>query len=349
MRYAVLDGNEQFKLIDGDMLHVKRNPVIRVAYVGVCGTDMSYWRHGDEYKGMIIGHEYSGIIEEPGITGLFKKGDHVIGYTQNVAQEPCGHCSQCQQGNLDQCINRKVKTWKGGEYAHPGAYSEYTTWFPQSIYKIPNGVDLSEAALAEPFTVGLHAINIAEMQVGDKVLILGGGIIGLAVAEWARLRGASEITITEMNTTKIEKLKCLDIADHVLNAGDDNVEENLMEVSHGGYDVVFDCVGAASAINTGIKALKNEFFKKFISIALPYRMISIDYTSIVLHETILRGSKGHLYEEFKTVAQALCNGDLKLKKYISRVIEFNDVQKGFEELKASAGIEIKAVIKVHGD
>lgn len=345
MKYAVLTGNEKFEMREGE-IKVKRNPIIKVTHIGVCGTDLSYWKDGASYKDIVIGHEYSGIIEEPGTTGLFKKGDRVAGYTQNVDNEPCGHCENCLKEDFDNCTNKKVITWKGGELSHPGSYSEYTTWFPKSIYKLPEGVSNEEAALIEPFTVSLHAVTLTEVKPGDKVLILGGGIIGLGVSEWLRTFGASEITITEINQQKIETIKSYKIADHVIKADAKDLDEQLREASDGGYDIVFDCAGVESAVNAGIRALKNEKKKKITCIALPHSNLSLDYKNIVLRETILRGSKGHTPSEFKAVISAVENNRISLKKYISKRIKFENVQQGFEELKKSAGLETKAIIEM---
>lgn len=345
MKYAALIDNEKFEIREGE-LRVKRNPIIKVTHVGVCGTDLGQWKEGAHHKELVIGHEYSGIIVEPGTTGLFKEGDRVAGYTQNVFNEPCGHCENCLNEDFDNCTNRKVYTWKGGDYTHPGAYSQYTTWFPKSIYKLPDGIELDEAALIEPFTVGLHAVLLTEMKPDDKVLVLGGGIIGLAVSEWLKVYGASEITVTEMNKEKIELIKSFGIVDHVVASDAKDIDEQLQTISQGGYDIVFDCTGIASAIDTGIKALKQEFKKKFTAVGLPHAPVSINYERIVLKEVILRGSKGHQFHEFRTVARMVADKKLDVKKYITTRIKLSEVQAGFEGLKARRGADVKAVIEI---
>lgn len=344
-RYSVLTDNERFKIHDGE-IEVKRNPIIKVTHVGVCGTDLSYWKEGARHKDLIIGHEYSGVIEEPGSTGLFVKGDRVAGYTQNVFNEPCGHCTNCLNDEYDDCTNRVVHTWKGGQHSHLGAYSQYTTWFPNSIYKLPNGIDQEEAALIEPFTVALHAVRLAEMNKGDKVLILGGGIIGLAISEWVRNFGAAEITITEINQEKIEIIKNYDIVNNVISAMASDIDKQLKEASNSGYDIVFDCAGNNSAINTGIKALKKEFGKKFIAVALPGREILMPYDHLVLNEVVFKGSKGHTYDEFKETARAIEAQDINAKKYISNRIKLSEVQLGFEEIKRKKGGDVKTIIQI---
>ena len=343
MKYAIVADREKFIFCE-ETFRVRYNPLIRVTHVGVCGTDFSSWKEGDHYKGLVLGHEYAGVIEDPGESGLFQCGDRVAGYTQNVFQEPCGHCEFCLRDNFASCNNRIVQTWKGGDLTHPGAYSEYTTWFPRSIFLLPDSLSLEEAALIEPFTVGLHAVSLADVQKGDKVLVLGGGIIGLTVAEWVRRYGVAEVTVTEMNREKIRGIAGYGVADHVVPADLPDIEDQLRTVSAGGYDIVFDCVGHASAINTGIAALKKEFYKKFVGVGLPHDLQAINYRDIVLRQIIFRGSKGHNFQEFERTAEAMANKEINVAKYISKRIMFSKLQEGFEELKAGRGVDTKAIV-----
>jgi threonine dehydrogenase-like Zn-dependent dehydrogenase len=345
MKYAVIEDTEKFAFREGEF-RVRGNPVIRVTHVGVCGTDISFWKEGSRYKGLVLGHEYAGVIEEPGDSGLFRRGDRVAGYTQNVFREPCGHCEHCLRGDFASCDNRVVQTWKGGDMTHPGAYSEYTTWFPRSIYKLPDSIGLDEAALIEPFAVGLHAISLADIQEGDKVLILGGGIIGLTVAEWVRRYGVAEVTVTEMNKEKVGVIAGYGVANHVVPADARDLRERLRDISDGGYDIVFDCVGYAPAINAGIAALKKEFYKKFIGLGLPQDIQAVNYRDLVLRQTIFRGSKGHSFQEFERTALAMAGKEIGAVKYISKRIRFSKLQEGFEELKAGRGADTKAIVEM---
>lgn len=343
VKHARIAGKERFEIHES-AFRVKGNPLIRVTHVGVCGTDLTTWKEGDSYIGLIPGHEYSGIIEVPGNSGLFEKGDRVAGYTQNVHNEACGHCADCLAGRFDGCANRAVHTWKGGEMNHPGAYSEYTTWFPRSIYKLPDTLDQEEGALIEPFTVGLHAVQLAGIRPGDKVLVLGGGIIALSICEWAAGRGVSTLVVTERNSEKIRLIREFGLLEHVLSADDPDLVNMLLDLSDGGFDVVFDCVGQASTINTGIAAMKKEFYKTIVAVGLPHDMQNINYREIVLRQILVRGSKGHSYAEFETTANALARRAINAKQYISTRFRFADIQGGFETLKARNGADIKAVV-----
>ncbi len=344
MKYAVLTGNESFEIREGDLVS-NGCAVLKVTHIGVCGTDMSYWKEGERYQGVVIGHEYSGIVVDPGTNQDLKPGDRVAGYTQNVYNEPCGHCEACLAGDHDHCTNRKIYTWKGGELGHPGAYSQYTTWFPHSLVKLPDNVSNEEGAMAEPFAVGLHAIQISQVRPNDKVLILGGGIIGMTCAEWARTFGAGEITVTEINPEKMEIIRGYGVADHVVKADAPDLDEQLQAISGGGYDLVIDCAGIPSALQTGINALKKEFYMRVTSVGLPHTQFLIDYEHIVLKQVILRGSKGHNFDEFKTAINAISTGRISVKKYVSRRIKLEEVQAGFEAIKAARGLDTKVIIE----
>ena len=345
VKYAVLTGDEQFEIREGN-LKTRGTPIIKVSHIGVCGTDMSYWKLGDHYKNQVIGHEFSGTIVDPSNNPNFQVGDRVTGYTQNIYNEHCGHCDNCLNGDFEHCSNKKVLTWKGGELNHPGCYSELTTWFPNSIFKLPDTVSNEEAALIEPLSVCLHAVSITDIRPNDKILILGGGMIGLGIAEWARSFGAGTIAITEVNEEKIKAIKGFGSTDHVIKGDAPDLAEQLSTASDGGFDVVFDCVGFPSAIAAGLSSFKPEVRakKQFTAVALPHRAIEMNYDDIVLKEIVLRGSKGHTPDEFQTVIKAMAAKKIDVSKYITKIIPFAELQEGFEELKAIGGTSGKAVI-----
>ena len=346
MKYAVLTGNKQFEIREGECKSDGKAVVIRVTHIGVCGTDMGYWHEGEKYPGVVIGHEYSGIVEDPGCNEELKKGDRVAGYTQNVYNEACGHCEACLSGDSEHCTNRKVFTWKGGELGHPGAYSELTTWFPHSVVKLPDNVSNEEGAMAEPFAVGLHAVQLSDVKPNDKVLILGGGIIGMTCAEWCRTYGAGEITVTEINPQKMENIRAYGTVDHVVKADAPDLHEQLMEISGGGYDLVIDCAAIPSALKAGMDALKPEMFMRLTCVGLPHSQFTIDYEHLVLKQVICRGSKGHNIDEFKTVINAMASGRLSVGKYVTRRIKLAEVQAGFEAIDAARGLDTKVIIEV---
>ena len=345
--YAMLSDDKKFDFVEEDF-HVNGSPIVKVTNVGVCGTDMAWWKSGSQHKGIILGHEFSGVVTDPGISRL-SVGDRVTGYTQNVKNEFCGHCERCRAGDFEHCTNREVKTWKGGEINHPGAYSQYTTWFPGSFYVLPETVSNEEGALVEPMTVSLHAVLLTGIRPGDKVLVLGGGIIGCGAAEWARYFGAETVAITEIVPEKIEIIKKFQCADHVIKADAQDLFEQYEEISNGGFDVVIDCCGVGPAVNGALAhAFKKDVRarKCFTSIALTKADFPISYNDVVLKEITWKGSKGHFPSEFAMVLRLIGANRLNVKKYITKRIAFKDIQAGFEELLKEQGTPGKAMIIV---
>ncbi len=342
---AVIKGKEQFELVTQDF-QVNGTPVIKVTHTGICGTDMGWWQEGDFHVGQIPGHEYSGIIVDPG-NSRFEVGDRVSGYTQNIANEYCGHCEACLRGDFDHCTNRKVYNWKGGDLSHPGSFAQYTTWFPSSAFKLPENVSNAEGALFEPFAVTLHAINRTNMKLNDKVLVLGGGIIGCSCAEWARAFGAGMVVLSEVAREKFDIIRSFNCCDALVDGGSPNLYEELKDLSGGGFDVIFDCCGYGPAISGAISnAFKPETRdrKCFTSVALAHAPVTVPYNDIVLREVEIKGTKGHFPNEFETVLNFARTGKINLKPYITKQIPFKDIQKGFEELKASHGTPGKALL-----
>ena len=319
---AILAGKEQFQYVEEDF-QINGTPLVKVTNIGICGTDMEWWLHGDEHVGQVMGHEWSGVVVDPGLS-QFKEGDRVAGYTQNIHNEFCGHCEKCLAGDFDHCTNRKVYTWKGGEMSHPGAYSQYTTWFPNSFFKLPETVSNEAGALLEPLAVTLHAVCRTGIKPNDKVLVLGGGIIGCSAAEWARAFGAGTIAITEIVPEKIEVIRGFDCADHVIKADAPDLFEQYREISKGGFDVVLDACGVSSAVNGAIEnAFKPDPRARKCMTSIAYRkQMTINHEAFTLKEIVWKGTKGHFPDEFETVMRLAANKKVNIEKFITRKIPF---------------------------
>ncbi len=167
--------------------------VFKVKACGICGSDL----HAVEVPGMLhpgstLGHEYAGEVIEvgPGCDG-WQIGDRLTA----VPARPCGDCPECRAGLFEQCSQIIAQ---GFDPRMPGAFAEYSTCVAGLAVKVSDSVTDDEAALIEPMAVGLNAWRTAKIDPGASVLILGAGVIGLAVAKWAQFFGASDIGISEV-------------------------------------------------------------------------------------------------------------------------------------------------------
>ena len=219
--------------------------LVQVAAVGVCGSDVHYYKHGriGDYvvdHPLILGHELSGRIAAVGSTvDPARVGRRVA----VEPQRPCRTCKQCKAGRYNLCPDIEF-------YATPpidGAFAEYVTIQSDFAYDIPDTVSDEAAALIEPLSVGLWACQRADIKPGSRVLIAGAGPIGIIAAQAARAFGATEIYIRDIAEDRLA-FALEHGATHAVNAKTDSVEG--LDV-----DAFIDASGAPQAVRSGIKAV----------------------------------------------------------------------------------------------
>lgn len=162
--------------------------VIQVRQCGICGSDLHYYHGGFPVPAVCPGHEIAGVVADvgAGVTGL-KAGD-------DVAVEPvitCGHCPGCLVGDYQLCREARIP----GTHVN-GGFADYLQMPARAFFKLPAGLDTSIAGLTEPLAVGVHGVRLGNVRLGDRVLVLGAGTIGLLAGIAAREAGASEVLIT---------------------------------------------------------------------------------------------------------------------------------------------------------
>lgn len=217
---------------------------------GICGSDLHYFEAGEPLE-LIMGHEFAGEVVDPGDRSDLKVGDRVTG----LPISPCLECEACKTGNVQYCS----KTWQdavGLSLTNSGGLAEYLSCRSDMVKKIPDKVTFQDATLVEPSAVSLHAINLANIKVGDKVLIIGGGIIGLMAAEFAKLNGASYIALMETNMKRARKALKYGAINEIFNASDANVISKALKKTNGGYDKVIECCGNQYAVSEAIMSVK---------------------------------------------------------------------------------------------
>jgi len=159
--------------------------VVRVHACGICGSDLHYYCGAAAPPRVPLGHEISGRVADAGSSG-FAVGEPVV-------IEPlisCGQCDRCRAGEPNLCPRVRVL----GNRA-PGGFADAVAVPASSIYRVPPAVDLDTAMLAEPLAVGVHATDLAAIEPGESVLVLGAGMIGL-LAAYAAVKRGGIVTIT---------------------------------------------------------------------------------------------------------------------------------------------------------
>lgn len=242
-------GNKTFAVTDLPTPHAGPGElVLRNQVCGVCGTDVHIY-HGepgsaDVNPPVVLGHEYSGEVVEvgEGVTG-FAVGDHVT-VDPNIY---CGHCAYCQNGKKQLCPSMEAIG-----VTRDGGFAQYSRIPASQAFKLEPTVPWEAAAMAEPLACCLHGIDLAGIQVGDKVCVVGGGAIGLLMVQLAKLSGASQIVLSEPN----EKRRQVGLqlgANAALDPTRPDSQEAFAQVLGGGTNVVIECVGNVPAVKSAFQ------------------------------------------------------------------------------------------------
>jgi L-iditol 2-dehydrogenase len=225
-----------------------REVLVRIAAVGVCGSDIHYYEHGRigsfvVREPMVLGHESSGEIVALGADA----SRHAVG--DRVALEPgvpCGACRECRAGRYNLC--RDVRF-----FATPpidGSFANYVAIHEDFAFALPDTVSDEAGALMEPLSVGVWACQKAHVSAGDRVLVTGAGPIGLLAAQCARAFGATEITVTDVNPHRLE-LAARTGATRTVNVAETPLEDVALEA-----DALIECSGHPTSLKDGIAALR---------------------------------------------------------------------------------------------
>lgn len=222
--------------------------LIKVAASGVCGTDFHLFS-GDA-KGnlpVIIGHEFSGVVVDK--DSSVKKFD----YDDHVAVDPniyCGECYYCRNGKINFCENLAALGININ-----GGFSEYCIVPESQAYHVPKPYSLQNASYAEPLSCCLRGMDIINIKHGESVAVVGGGTIGLLMVQLAQIAGASSILLIE----PIESKRNIGLslgATHSFSPSDEKLFEKVSDLTHGGVDVVIECVGQSSAVGLAFDITK---------------------------------------------------------------------------------------------
>lgn len=338
MKCVSISGERKLVLKDKDVPVSKDGSVvIEVKSCGICGSDIHNWESGQPV-GLVMGHEFAGVVVDPGARMDLEKGDRVTG----LPISPCGKCDACRSGNVQYCSD----TWSeavGLALTNPGGYAEYTSCRPDMVRKIPFNVSFDAACMTEPSAVSLHAINLANIKVGDKVLIIGGGIIGLMAAEFAKLSGASYIAILETNKKRGKKAVSFGKIDDYFDALKEDSIPNLLTKTNGGFDKVIECCGSAPAVSEALMAVKPG--GSIVLVGVSSVPITIPVVVGVLKEVTIQGAIAYTPYEFDTCLKLIASKKINVTKYIDDLVPLEATQESFERLTSGKDSAIKIILK----
>jgi (R,R)-butanediol dehydrogenase/meso-butanediol dehydrogenase/diacetyl reductase len=248
MRAAVLNEQKTFDIVDHpDPAPGPSDLVLAVEACGICGSDLKAAAH--MRTGLVMGHEFCGEVVAIGkdAVGSWKVGDRVA----SLPLIGCGTCLACLQGDIVHCVKGADAIGVGGS---SGAYAEYIKVGSHETFHLPESFGHGDGALVEPLAVGLHAVDRAQLQRGDNVLVIGGGPVGMAVTLWARHFGAREIIVSDPVAARRDHCGRLGATGGFDPTKTDSVRDSFNRAVGSLPDVVFECVGVPGMVQASIDA-----------------------------------------------------------------------------------------------
>jgi (R,R)-butanediol dehydrogenase / meso-butanediol dehydrogenase / diacetyl reductase len=290
--------------------------IIRVAACGVCGSDIKAQPYMP--AGMVMGHELGGEVVAVG-DGV---KDHQLG--SNVAVLPvipCGSCAACTAGTVAHCAATRYL----GMGPDRGGFAEFAAVPACHAFELPDGLAGTYAALVEPFAVGLHGVHTAELTVGESVLVVGAGGVGVTTTAWARVKGAQRITVVDPDAQR---------RDSAMAMGATDVAASVSDVEPGAYDAAIECVGSPELLHPCQDAL-GAFGRIVISGACD-QPIPIEPITALLKELTIRFSVCYRPDEFRETIAAFAYGAIDPSSMIGPTRSLDRLVEAFDLVRAAS-------------
>jgi 2-desacetyl-2-hydroxyethyl bacteriochlorophyllide A dehydrogenase len=276
------------ELVDGEV-------VLQIEAVGICGSDMHAWHGHDPRRkpGLVLGHEFTGTIVESAASG-FEPGTRWTGNPLIV----CGQCEFCVQGRNNLCANRTMVGM-----TRPGAYAQFMSIPAASLVAIPQEMPAVTAALTEPAATAWHAINLSARVLARplhecRVLVIGGGAIGMLAGLLLKRLGVDRLTMTELNPLRRDAL--------IRAVGCEAIDPREKPLAAGQYDYVLDAVGSKVTRTQAFEAIKPGGV--IMHVGLQDWASEIDMRKLTLAEITLLGTYTYTTADLRATVDALHRG-----------------------------------------
>lgn len=310
--------------------------LVEVAACGICGTDLH------AYKGLDVGWPLPGIPGHEIAGRVLAWGSEVRGFSagDRVAVQPllyCGLCEDCRAGRVNLCSHLE---FVGGSLT--GGYAERTAVPARGLFKLPDSLDLSQAAMAETLSTPVHAFNQNVSGLLRSVAVMGAGTQGLLSLQLALLAGARAVAITDVVPRRLAVAEELG-ATLVINAREQDPIESILAMTGGrGVDLAIEAAGKAISRQQALHVLRPGGMAIFI--ALGTEPTPIDFMSLVPRELQIRGTQCYNDDDFALAIELLASHAVHVEPLLTR-LPLADGHEAFEMLVTDPGQAIKVVLE----
>ena len=285
--------------------------LVEVSHCGICGTDLHLVLQKYARPDSVLGHEWSGTIAALGraVSG-WEIGARVV---QNPTPG-CGECRACRRGRSAVCLRREPPDLLA--FSH-GAFTRYKVVPEERLLRVPDALSTRAAALTEPTAIAIHTVNLAGAQPGDRVLVTGGGPVGLLTTAVLRARGIDDITVSEPAPLRRERALQVGAA-HVIEPSALGRAPMGRPVAEP-YTIAFECSGNAAAAESAFDQL--DYAGTLVFVGTGHEMPRINHNRAIVLELSIIAAYNYDIEGFGPALDLLASGKLPL----DALIEHDDI------------------------
>jgi len=336
MKAAIWHGGRDIRIEDLPMPRAGPDEVVvNVRAVGICGSELHAYegRSKRRIPPLVMGHEFAGTVVEAGerTTGI-SVGDRVA----VDPAVPCGICEQCLHGRANVC---RARRHVGLDF--PGAFAEHVKMPGRACYRIPDSMPFDVATLAEPMSVGVHAVRVGSIDEQDVVLIIGSGIIGLSSLIAGREK-AKRMIVSDLLDSRLALARSFG-SDATIDASKVDAVQELQSLNEGkSADVVVEAVGLEKTIAQAISSVREA--GRVVLVGLLDETARLNILQITLREIQLKGSYGRTSEDLR-IAVALLGADLSaIRRLITHTFPLDNISHAFETMSREKRSTMKVVV-----
>lgn len=312
--------------------------IVKVEYSGVCGTDLHIIQGefpATKDRRIPLGHEFSGTVAEVGSKSIFKKGQLVV----VDPNSPCNLCQFCRKGKYHYCLTAGINSTIG--IFRDGGWAQYCRAPQEQVFALPEGITAEQAGLCEPYSCVAHGFDRASpLVVGEKILIVGAGIIGNLWVTTLHHHGHRDVTVSEMNKTRLDIVKKLDTGYRLITP-EVLAKEDIF------YDVIIDCTGVGKVMEINFNYLNPGGKYVLFGCCPPTHRSSINPFDVYNKEITLIGVKINPFSFPSAIGWLKAMGDryLNYDKLGVKVYSLKEYEKAIEELKTGRVSKVMFKIK----
>jgi L-iditol 2-dehydrogenase len=319
--------------------------LIRVEACAVCSSDVSLmakpWPAQPPYGSFIPGHEYAGTIAALGETvDEFKIGDRVA----VEAHLGCLRCRNCRLGNYTACLNYGKKGHRANGFTTNGGFAQYVVNHVNTVYPIPDSVGFDEASLITNLGCVLYGFEtIGGYIVGDHVVVIGPGPLGLISVEVAKALCAGKVFLVGTRASRLQAGEALG-ADRIIDVNQEDPVQVIREETKGiGADLVIESSGAAQAPQMAIDMAKR--MGKILLLGFPEEPVHTNFSALGKDNKSIHTVRGEGWANCGRAVSLLVSGKVNLKSLVTHSFSLIDISEAFKTFKERIGGAIKVVVK----